>query len=213
MDANDSDSDQECRDQERSNTGKEYDEHAQANQAPEGLGIRKRMTEDDKRLIRRTEQVEEEPCREKTKEDQQGNGVGEEGNCEYTGDDGEVVDAEVGVVLADTEGGIRERLGLGEGSAVNELGPGSALREAIAERIGEVAEEGTERRSGDRRLGLDGGGRGNTGGCGDGGGGGLRIGDGKHSRRRGCHFCMDLREKVFVRKKKRVFYIKRKRCL
>uniref|UniRef100_F6GXT1 Uncharacterized protein n=1 Tax=Vitis vinifera TaxID=29760 RepID=F6GXT1_VITVI len=57
------------------------------------------------------------------------------------GDEGEVVDAEVGVVLAYAKGGLGEGLGAGESVAVDELGPGAALSEAVADGIGDVGDK------------------------------------------------------------------------
>lgn len=133
MDTDNSESDHESGDQERSDAGKEDHKHAEADQAPEGLRIAKRTAKDDKWLIRRTEQVQKEPCREETKEDQQRKRVGEEGNGEDNGDDGEVVDSEIGVILADTKRGLREGLGLGKSGAINKLGPRTTLGKAMAE--------------------------------------------------------------------------------
>lgn len=135
MDANEGETHQECGDQEGSDAGEEDDEDAEADQTPEGLGIGEGAAEDDEGLIGGTEEVEEEPGGEEAEEDEEGDGVGEEGDGEDEGDDGEVVDAEVGVVLADAEGGFREGLGLGESGAVDELGPGTALGEAVAEGV------------------------------------------------------------------------------
>ncbi|KAK7830676.1 hypothetical protein CFP56_028038 [Quercus suber] len=81
-------------------------------------------------------------------------------------DDGEVVDAEVGVVLADAEGGVGEGFGFRESGSVDELGPRAALGEVVADRFGYVAEEVAKSRGGDWWLGRLGGG-------GGGGGGGI----------------------------------------
>lgn len=78
----------------------------------------------------------------------------EEREGEDESDGGEVVDAEVGVVLPHAEGGVGEGLGLGEGGAVGELRPGTALSEALADRVGDVVYEGAEGRGGDWGLGL-----------------------------------------------------------
>ncbi|KAG5552780.1 hypothetical protein RHGRI_010769 [Rhododendron griersonianum] len=56
----------------------------------------------------------------------------------------EVVDAEVGVVLADAVGGVGERIGHGEGEAVDEFGPRAAPGEAVADCVGDVGEESAE---------------------------------------------------------------------
>jgi hypothetical protein len=80
--------------------------------------------------------------------------VREEREGEDESDGGEVVDAEVGVVLPHAEGGLGEGLGLGEGGSVGDLRPGTALGEALADRFGYVVYEGAECWGGDRGLGL-----------------------------------------------------------
>lgn len=127
MDTDNSESDHESRDQERSDTGKKDHEHAESDQAPECLRVGECTAKDDKRLIGRTEKVEEEPRGEETKEDQKGKRVSEEGNGEDSGDDGEVINAEIGIVLADTKSGFGEGLRLGKTVTVNELRPRTAL--------------------------------------------------------------------------------------
>lgn len=82
--------------------------------------------------------------------------MGDEGVGEYDCEYDEVVDAEVGGVLADPGGGIGERGGSGEGSAVDELGPGAAVGERVAGYGGDAREEGAEEWEwvGAGRLGL-----------------------------------------------------------
>lgn len=99
--------------------------------------------------------------------------MGDEREGEDDGNDGEVVDAKVGVVLADAKGGIGERLGLGEGGTVGEFGPRPALGDPVANGVGDVVDEGTEGRGGDWGLGL-------------GLGLGLRFGDGDREHGRRC---------------------------
>lgn len=64
----------------------------------------------------------------------------EERDREYEREQGQVVDAEVGEVLAHTRGGFRERVRSGESGAVDELGPGAA----VGERAASIAEEARE---------------------------------------------------------------------
>lgn len=154
MSENDGDSDQESGDEDGSDGGEEDNEDAERDEAHEGLGVGEGPAQDDEGLIRWTEEVEEEPGGEEADEDDEREGVGEERNGDDEGDDGEVVDAEVGVVLADADGGVGERLGFGECGSVGELGPGSALGEAVADGVGDVVDEGAEGRGGDRGLTL-----------------------------------------------------------
>lgn len=122
----------------------------------------KRAAEDDERGIGGAEEVEEEPGGEEGEEEEEGEGIGEERDGEDGGEAGEVVDAEVGVVLADAECGFGEGFGLGEGGAVDELRPGAAVGEAGADRVGYVGDEGAEGWGGDWWLGF---GCGGLGGC------------------------------------------------
>lgn len=85
---------------------------------------------------------------------------------EDDGDQGGVVDAEVGEVLADPRVGLGKGIRSGHGVPVDELEPWAALREAVAEGGGNAGEEGAEGGGGDRRLG-------------GGAGGGLGAGDGE----------------------------------
>lgn len=114
----DGNADEESRDEQGSDGGEEDDEDGEGDEAPEGLGVGEGAAEDDEGLIGGPEEVEEEPAGEEAEEDEEREGVGEEGDGDDESDGGEVVDAEVGVVLADAAGGFGERLGLGEGGAV-----------------------------------------------------------------------------------------------
>lgn len=154
MSEDDGESEHERGDQDRSNAGEEDDEYAEPDQAPERLSIGKCTAEEDEGLIGGTEEIKEEPRRQETEENEERDRVGKERDGEDAGDDRHVVDAEVGVVLADTEGRVREGLRLGESGAIEELRPRAALGEAVAEGIGDVADECSECRSRDRSLGL-----------------------------------------------------------
>lgn len=64
--------------------------------------------------------------------------MGEEREGEYEGEQGHVVDAEVGEILSDPRVRVGEGVGSGQGAPVQELVPGPALREAVADRGGEA---------------------------------------------------------------------------
>lgn len=117
-------------------------------------------------MVGGAEEVEEEPGGEEADEDEERDRVGYEGESEDESDGCEVIDAEIGVVFADSECGIGEGFGFCESGAVNEFGPRATLRESVAERFGEVVYEGAEGWGGDWGLGLGGCGCG----CCDGGG-------------------------------------------
>ncbi|KAM1353327.1 hypothetical protein PS1_033196 [Malus domestica] len=145
---------EESGDEDGSNGCEEDDEDGEGGEAQEGLGVRERAAEDDEGLIGGAEEVEEEPGGEEAEEDEEGKRVGEEGNSNGEGENSEVVDAEVGVVLADADGGVGEGFRLGEGGSVEELGPGAALGEAVAAGVGDVVDEGAEGGGSDGSLGL-----------------------------------------------------------
>lgn len=73
---------------------------------------------------------------------------------EGEGEEGYVVDAEVGEVFADARCGLGEGIGAGEGGAIEEFQPGAALGEAVADGGVEARDEGAEGGGGDLRLGL-----------------------------------------------------------
>lgn len=56
-----------------------------------------------------------------------------EGESEYDCEDGQVIYFEVGVVFAYSRGRVRQGDGAGEGGAVDEFEPGSAVGEGSAE--------------------------------------------------------------------------------
>ncbi|KAK3029489.1 hypothetical protein RJ639_037510 [Escallonia herrerae] len=91
------------------------------------FALGKGAAEDNERRIGGAEEVEEEPGGEEAEEGDEGERVGEERQGEHAGDRGQVVDPEVGVVFSDPSRGVGYRVGLGEGGAVGELGPGAAL--------------------------------------------------------------------------------------
>jgi len=61
------------------------------------------MAKEDEWLLGWFKEVEKEPSREEEKERDQGKRVREEGECEHGAEKSEVVDAEVGEVLADSK--------------------------------------------------------------------------------------------------------------
>lgn len=107
-----------------------------------------------------TEEVEEEPGGEKSREEDERERIGEERDREHGSDDGEVVDAEVVEVFADADGGVGDGFRFGEGGPIEELRPWAAVGEAGADGFGDAGDEG-----------ADGGGLGGV------GGGDLGIGD------------------------------------
>lgn len=98
-------------------------------------------------MIGGAEEVEEAPCGEEREEKEERERVGDERESEHGGEQGEVVDPEVGGVLPDPGGGLGEVVGSGEGGAVDKLVPRAALGEAVPDGGGQAREEGPERRS------------------------------------------------------------------
>ena len=85
--------------------------------------------------------------------------MGEKGKGKNETNRGQIIDSEIGVILADTEGGLGERLGLGESGTVSKFGPRTALGKAVAEGFIEVGDESPKRGGGDGWLGFGGLGR------------------------------------------------------
>ncbi|TKY63567.1 CCR4-associated factor 1 [Spatholobus suberectus] len=184
VEANDGDTEHESGDENRANTGEENDEDGERGEKSEGFQIREGSAEKDERLVRGAEEVKESPGGEEAEEEDEGERIGEERNSEDHRNDGVVVDAEVGEVLAHAERGFREGLGFRERGAVHELRPGAALVEAVPEGGGEVVDEGAE--GGVVRRGV--GARDSA--------AGLGVGDGEDGRGGGGHGCNGLeREK------------------
>lgn len=178
MGTNQSRSHHKSRDQDGPNAGEEDNEDTQHNQDPEGLAVAESAAEDEEGLIGGAEEVEEKPRSEKPKEQEERERIGYERESQDEAENRQVIDTEVGVVFADAEGGFGEGFRFGEGGAIDEFGPRTALGEAIAEGFGDVVDQGAESGGGDRGLGLGGGG----------GGGGLGIGEGEDRRSGGGHF-------------------------
>ncbi|KAK3019508.1 hypothetical protein RJ639_003180 [Escallonia herrerae] len=131
-------SDEQSRNKNGSHAGEEHHNYRRHHQEPENLAIREGPSENHDGLVRRSEDVEEEPRAEEGEEDEQGEGVGEEGEGEDGGKQGHVVDAKVGEVLSNPGGGLGHGVGPGEGRSVDELQPGAALGEAVADGLGEA---------------------------------------------------------------------------
>ena len=146
-------------DQERTNAADEDDEDGDDDEGGEGLAAGEGSAEEDEWLVGGAEEVEDGPRGEEREEHEKRERVSHEGECESKRDQGYVVDAEVGGVLADPGICLGEGFGSGHGTPVEELRPGAALREALPEGGGEAGDEGAECWCGDRRRGLGGGGR------------------------------------------------------
>lgn len=174
MSANNGHTHHESRNKNRSNVGKKDYEQSEATQEGQCLEIRESATKNDQRLIRGTEEVKEHPRSEQTHEDNKREWIRKERNTKDQSNYSIIIDTEVRVVLADPKGGFREALGFREGRTVNEFTPRTALREAITDGIGEVADEGAEGRCGN--------GPSRFGGDATSGSVGLGIGDGEDGR-------------------------------
>lgn len=136
--AHNCESDQQSRDEERAYAGDEHNDHRQHDEADQGFRVGESAAADDKRLLGRPEEVEERPRAEEGEEDEEREGVREEREGEHNSEQGDVVDAEIGEILADPGVGLGEGVGSGHGAPVQELVPGAALGEAIADRGGEA---------------------------------------------------------------------------
>lgn len=115
-------------------------------QPEQHLRIGVRLAQDHEGLIRRPLSVEEDPRGGETDQGEESEGVGEERVGEHDGEYDQVVDAEVGGILAHARGGVGEGDRSRERGAVDELDPGAAVRERVAGEAGEAREDGPERR-------------------------------------------------------------------
>lgn len=70
------------------------------------------------------------------------------------GNNGQVIDTKVGIILTDTEGGLRQGFRLGEGGTIGKFRPGATLGNAMADRVRYLVDEGAEGWSSDGRLRL-----------------------------------------------------------
>lgn len=165
-------------DDDGSNRGEEDDEEREEDEATEGLAIGEGTAEENEGRVGGAKKVEVAPGGEEGEQDQEGEGVGDEGDGEDGSDDGRVVDAKVREVLAEAGGGLGEGVRAGEGGAVGEFGPWAALGEGAADGVRETGEEKSEGGGGDGGCGCTGDG----GGIGD--GEGSRGGGGGHHRRK-----------------------------
>lgn len=156
MSTDESESNHESGNEERSDGGKEDDEDAKDDEDTKCLAVGESTAEEDERLISGAEEVEEDPGAEETQKEEKGEGMGKKRKGKNQTNHRQIIDSEIRVILADTERGFRERLRLGESGTVNKFGPGTTLGEPIAEGIIEVGNENPKRGSGDGRLGFGG---------------------------------------------------------
>ncbi|KAF7825488.1 hypothetical protein G2W53_016652 [Senna tora] len=168
----------ESRNKNRSDTGKKHHEHGEATQEGQSFKIRESATKNDQRLIRGTEEVEEHPRCEQTHKNDQGERIREERHGKDESNDSIVIDTEVRVVLADAKGGFGKALRFRESCTVNKFAPRTALREPITDGFVDLVDEGAEGRRGHRDLSF----------TGDGGDGGMGIGDGDDGSGGFCDF-------------------------
>ncbi|TVU27505.1 hypothetical protein EJB05_30121, partial [Eragrostis curvula] len=158
---------------EGSDGGEEDDEGGGGDEAAEHLLVGEGAAAGgERRRVGGAEEVEEAPGGEQGEERGEGEWVGEERGGEGERDDGGVVDAEVGEVLAEAGGGLGEGLRPRERGAVDELRPGPRAGERALGGLDEAADEGEGGGWGGCGgvVGGDGGGRGGGRGGGDGGG-------------------------------------------
>lgn len=102
----DGESEHESGDEDRSDAGEEDDEGAEADEAPQRLRVGVGATEDHERLVGGAEEVEEEPGAEEADKDEERDRIRQERHAEDSGDHGEVVHAEVRVILAEAGRGV-----------------------------------------------------------------------------------------------------------
>jgi hypothetical protein len=128
---------------ERPDGGEEDHEGGGGDERPEHLPVGEGAPERrDGRRVGGAEEVEEAPGGEEGEERGEGEGVREERGGEGERDDGGVVDAEVGQVLAQAGGGRGEGLRLGERGPVHQLRPGPRAGERELGGLEEAGEEG-----------------------------------------------------------------------
>lgn len=145
MNADDGDADDERRHKERSDAGEEDDEDGDDDEEAQGFLVGERPAEEDKGVVGGAEEVEEAPGGEECEEGEEREWVGQERESEHAGEEGQVVDPEVGVVLPEAGGCVGEGIWFGEGGPVDEFSPGAALREPVFDLVVEAADEGAER--------------------------------------------------------------------
>lgn len=164
MEANNGDAKHESGDKDGTDACQKNNKDGECREECERLEIGESAAKENERAISGAEEVQEGPRTEKANEEDERERVREERHREDHRNNGVVVDAKVGVVFANAECGFRERFRLGECGAVDELRPGTALLEAVAEVIGDVVDERSESRgrsgslgSGDGAAGCGGG--------------------------------------------------------
>ncbi|OMO97635.1 hypothetical protein COLO4_14452 [Corchorus olitorius] len=175
MSTDESKSNHESGNKKRSNGGEEDNEDAKEDEDAKSLAVGESAAEDDKRLISRAEEIEKDPRAAKAQKEEKREGMGEKREGENETNHSQIIDFEIRIVLADTEGSLGERLGLGKGGTVNKFSPGTALREGIADGIIEVGNESANCGGSGRWLGF----------------GGLGGGDGEDGWSCRRHCCFD----------------------
>jgi len=98
-------------------------------------------------LVGGSEEVQEAPCPEEREKEEERERVGHERESEHGGQQGEVINPEVGGVLSDPGRSLGEIVRSGEGGAVDELIPRPTLGEPLPDGGGQARKEGPERRS------------------------------------------------------------------
>jgi hypothetical protein len=157
--------------------GEEKQDEGRADEPQQRLVVGEGSAEEDDRLVRGAEEVEEAPSGEEAQEDEGQEGVRQERGPQREGDHGGVVDAEVSEVATQAGGGVGERVWLRERRTVEELSPRPTIRQRASRRVGDPAQEEPESRRSDRRIGASGGGQGQS---------GRRVGHREEGRRRRC---------------------------
>uniref|UniRef100_N1QUM3 Uncharacterized protein n=1 Tax=Aegilops tauschii TaxID=37682 RepID=N1QUM3_AEGTA len=139
-------------DDERRDGGEEEGHDGGDDEPQQRLAVGEGAAEERDGLVGGAEDVEEAPGGEDPEEDEEREGVRQERGGQREGDDGGVVDAEVGEVAAQAGGGVGEGVRPREGRAVYHLGPRAPVGQRAARRLGDPAHEEPERRRGDRRV-------------------------------------------------------------
>ncbi|CAH9142153.1 unnamed protein product, partial [Cuscuta epithymum] len=179
MDANNGDAHKQGGDQNGSDAGQEDDEQGRHDEAGEDFKIGELAAEEDERLIGRAEDVEEKPAGEEGDEEEEGERIAHERDPDHRGGENVVIRPEIGVVLADAEGGFREGIRLGDGGAGNHLVPRTAVGKAIPYILRDLVYKVAESRGGNEGPRIRG--------CySAGGGGGLAVRSRGNRRRRHC---------------------------
>ena len=103
-----SESNHESRNEKRSNGGEEDNKDAKNDEDAEGLEIGEGAAEDDERMVSRAEKVEKDPGAEESQKEQKGKRVGKKRKGKNQTNHRQIIDSEIRVIFADTEGGFGE---------------------------------------------------------------------------------------------------------